>query len=118
MADDDTSEQQGDVTPTAAALHAAEPRIDDGARASTARLTEARQNVVRRVDRTHRDVEVRIISPGWGYSQHRGLRVYYTEAALRDAAPKFKGLKCYLNHPTARERVEQPERDVTKWAAT
>ncbi len=81
-------------------------------------LREAATNVVRHVDRTHRDMEVRIISPGFGASRHGGLPVYYTEAALKPAAPKFKGLKCYLNHPTATERRERPERDVTKWAAT
>ncbi len=100
------------------------PQVDAGSVATQAPFHEATTGVVRNVDRTHRDVEVRIISPGFGASKSKGLPVYYTESAIKRAAPLFekgpdgRGLKCFLNHPTQQEKASRPERDIRDWAAT
>ena len=53
-------------------------------------------------------VLVRIIAPGWGASG------YYSAEVLRRDGPKVfqAGTQMYLNHPTAMEEKERPERDV------
>lgn len=54
---------------------------------------------------------IRIISKGWGSSG------YYSEAVLRAAAGLYRaGTKMFINHPSASERRELPERDVSKLA--
>lgn len=53
----------------------------------------------------------RLISPGWGSSG------YYSPDVLKAAAGLYRaGLKMFANHPTATERKELPERDVSKIA--
>lgn len=43
---------------------------------------------------------------------------HYPRKVVEAAAPNFGGLKMYINHPTAREEHERPERDLRDWAAT
>jgi len=53
----------------------------------------------------------RLISPGWGSSG------YYSPDVLKAAAGLYRaGLKMFANHPTATERRELPDRDVSKIA--
>jgi hypothetical protein len=55
--------------------------------------------------------EATIIQEGCGNPKDAN---YYTKDALREAvnAGKFEGLRAYLNHPTATEERDRPERDV------
>lgn len=43
---------------------------------------------------------------------------HYTKQAIEESAPDFKGLKMYINHPTAKEDKERPERDLRDWVST
>lgn len=53
-------------------------------------------------------VKIKVISPGWGSSGY-----YSSEMLKRDGPKIFKnGLHMYMNHPTAAEAVERPERDL------
>lgn len=59
-------------------------------------------------------MRVKLISPGWGSSG------YYSESVLRQAADDQvypAGTHMYLDHPTASEGVERPERSVRDLAA-
>ena len=87
---------------------------------SAATMSESISLVEARTDRGKREVLLRIISPGFGSSRDpaSGLPVYYTEAALQEAAPLFAGKKCFLNHDSAQERKARPEGDITRWGAT
>jgi hypothetical protein len=55
--------------------------------------------------------EATIIQEGCGNPDDAN---YYTKQALQEAvtAGKFEGLRAYLNHPTASEERDRPERDV------
>ena len=56
-----------------------------------------------------RRYRVRLINTGWGASGH------YSQAVLKEAAKQRvfrKGLHSYINHPTATEKDERPERSV------
>ncbi|MFC5744820.1 hypothetical protein [Actinomadura rugatobispora] len=64
--------------------------------------------------RTGERMRIKLISPGWGSSGH------YNEAVLRKAADDQiwpSGTHMYLDHPTASEGVERPERSVRDLAA-
>lgn len=58
-------------------------------------------------------VLVKIIQPGWGSSGY-----YPSEVLKRDGPKVFKaGTHMYVNHPTATEEAQRPERDVRDLAA-
>lgn len=53
-------------------------------------------------------VKVKLISPGWGSSGY-----YSAEMLERDGPKAFKkGTHMYMNHPTAEEDLNRPERDL------
>ncbi|MFC6080927.1 hypothetical protein [Sphaerisporangium aureirubrum] len=56
---------------------------------------------------------VLLIQPGWGSSG------YYSEALLKRDGPKTwpAGTQNFVNHPTASEEAERPERAVEDWAS-
>lgn len=59
-------------------------------------------------------MRIKLIDAGWGSSGH------YSEAVLREAAENkifASGLHMYLDHPTATETVDRPERSVRDLAA-
>lgn len=60
------------------------------------------------------EVEVVIIEAGTNPLKKR----HYPNATIQEAASGFAGMKMYLNHPTAKEEKDMPERDITKWAST
>ncbi|QGH73003.1 MAG: capsid maturation protease [Siphoviridae sp. ctCJE6] len=60
------------------------------------------------------EVEVVLIEAGTNPAKKR----HYPSSTIQEAAPMFRGLKMYLNHPTAKEEMERPERDITQWAST
>lgn len=43
---------------------------------------------------------------------------HYPKTTIQEAAGGFKGLKMYINHPTAVEEKERPERDLRDWVST
>lgn len=43
---------------------------------------------------------------------------HYPVNTIKEAAPQFAGLKMYINHPTAQEQQQRPERDLRDWAST
>jgi hypothetical protein len=45
-------------------------------------------------------------------------RRHYPEATVREVASRFGGLKMYVDHPSAREERDRPERSVKDWAST
>ena len=55
-----------------------------------------------------------LIEEGKNYSKKR----YYPAEALKEAAPIFAGLKNYIDHPTAQEEREKPERSIEDWVST
>lgn len=58
-------------------------------------------------------IPVKLISPGWGTTGY-----YSTEMLKRDGPKVFtKDLHMYMNHPTAQEDKNRPERDVKDLAA-
>lgn len=60
-------------------------------------------------------VDVQIIQAGWNRS---GSRYYPAEVLARDVPKVYPvGTHMYLDHPTATEEAEQPERSVTRLAA-
>lgn len=65
--------------------------------------------LVERAVRPDGSARVRIIQPGWGSSG------FYSEAVLKRDGPRVftRGLHMHLDHPTAREDVERPERSVS-----
>lgn len=60
------------------------------------------------------EIEVVLIEAGTNPKKKR----HYPVSTIQEAAPLFRGLKMYLNHPTKTEEKELPERDITKWAST
>lgn len=51
---------------------------------------------------------VRIIRPGWGSSGY-----YHESVLMRDATKVYRpGTQMFINHPTAKEERERPERDI------
>ena len=60
------------------------------------------------------EVDVVIIERGTNELKKR----HYPDSTIREAAPIFKGMKMYINHQTAKEEQERPERDLKDWAAT
>lgn len=60
------------------------------------------------------EIEVVLIEAGTNPHKKR----HYPVSTIQEAAPLFRGLKMYLNHPTKTEEKELPERDITKWAST
>jgi hypothetical protein len=59
-------------------------------------------------------VEVTLIEQGCNEQKKR----VYPDKTIKEAAPIFKGMKMYLNHPTAKEEAERPERDLKDWVST
>lgn len=51
-------------------------------------------------------IRARVITPGKGSSGH------YSESVLRDAAPRFKEVQVYWDHPTTTEESDRPERSL------
>jgi hypothetical protein len=60
------------------------------------------------------EVEVVLIEAG----TNEGKKRHYPEKTIKEAAPLFKGMKMYINHPTPTEEKERPERNLKDWAAT
>lgn len=58
-------------------------------------------------------IEMKVIQPGWGSSG------YYSEEVLRRDGPAAwpAGTHMYLDHPTAKEAAERPERSIKDLAA-
>ena len=63
------------------------------------------------VDLKARTMPVTLISVGLG---NKADKHFYTENAIRNGARLFEGCKSFLNHATAREDIEIPERKVEK----
>lgn len=61
-----------------------------------------------------RELVVCLIEAGKNFSKKR----YYPKETLKEAAGLFAGLKMYLDHPTAKEEQEKPERSLEKWVST
>lgn len=59
-------------------------------------------------------IEAVLIEAGTNFNKKR----HYPLATIKEAAPKFAGLKMYLNHPTALEEQTRPERDLKDWMST
>jgi hypothetical protein len=55
-----------------------------------------------------------LIEAGKNFNKRR----YYPKDTIREAAPLFGGLKMFMDHPTAKEDQEKPERSVKGWVAT
>jgi len=60
------------------------------------------------------EVEVVLIEKGTNFNKKR----HYPDSTIREAAPKFNGLKMYINHPTKTEDRERPERNLKDWGST
>jgi len=60
------------------------------------------------------EVEVVLIEAGTNFDKKR----HYPASTILEAAPNFKSLKMYINHPTKTEEKERPERDLKDWAST
>jgi len=60
------------------------------------------------------EVEAILISKGTNHNKKR----HYPASTLQEAAPHFAGLKMYINHPTKRQEMEMPERNLKDWAST
>lgn len=59
-------------------------------------------------------VEVTLIEAG----TNLGKRRHYPIKTIQESAGIFKGWKMYINHPTATEEKERPERNLKDWAST
>lgn len=59
-------------------------------------------------------ITLTVIEAGFNRPRSR----YYTEAAIRDGAGIFRGLKMYANHQTRAEEQARPEGDVWQWVAS
>lgn len=69
--------------------------------------------LVEKAVRRDGSVALKLIQPGWGSSGH-----YSAEMLERDGPKAFKaGLHMYVDHPTAAEEAERPERSVRDIAA-
>ncbi|MBI4708235.1 MAG: hypothetical protein HY761_09995 [Candidatus Omnitrophica bacterium] len=60
------------------------------------------------------EVEVVLIEAGCNEQKKR----YYPDKTIKEAASIFTGWKMYINHPTATEEKERPERNLKDWAST
>lgn len=60
------------------------------------------------------EIEVIIIEAGTNQLKKR----HYPLSTIREAAPIFTGMKMYVNHQTAKEENERPERDLRDWVST
>lgn len=60
------------------------------------------------------EVEVVLIEAGTNEAKKR----HYPDSTIKEAAANFAGLKMYMNHPTAKQEVERPERDLRDWVST
>jgi len=65
-------------------------------------------------DKTNGIVEAVLIEAGTNYEKKR----HYPVSTIREAAPIFKGLKMYINHPTSQENNQRPERDLRDYVST
>lgn len=45
-------------------------------------------------------------------------RRHYPDNTIKESVGIYKGMKMYINHQTAKEEQERPERDIKDWAAT
>jgi hypothetical protein len=61
-----------------------------------------------------REVVAVLIEAGTNYSKKR----HYPKKTIQEAAPLFAQLKNYIDHPTAREDAEKPERSIKDWVST
>lgn len=59
-------------------------------------------------------VDIIIIEAGTNPHKKR----HYPISTIKEAAPLFRGMKMYLNHPTEKEERERPERDIKDWVST
>ena len=60
------------------------------------------------------EVEVVLIEAGTNLHKKR----HYPDSTIEEAAPIFTGMKMYVNHPTATQDRERPERDLRDWVST
>jgi hypothetical protein len=79
-------------------------------------LADVSSEVVPLIEKAIRDdgtMPVKLIAPGWGSSG------YYSEAMLKRDGPKVfrANTHMYINHPTAQEAQQRPERDIRDLAA-
>lgn len=81
---------------------------------ATAELTSDLTPLIESSVRADGTMPIKIIAPGWGNSGYYGA-----ELLERDGPKVYKrGLHMYLNHPTASERHERPERSVADLVGT
>jgi hypothetical protein len=73
----------------------------------TIALTEA-------YDPQTRDLSIIILEAGTNPKKKR----HYTDRAVMESAPVFKGVKMFLNHPTREEENQRPEGDLRNWVST
>lgn len=65
-------------------------------------------------DETTGEVEAILIEAGTNPQKKR----HYPKETIKEAAEGFSGLKMYINHQTAKEEKERPERDLRDWVST
>lgn len=69
---------------------------------------------IRESDAEKREVVCVLIEQGVNHTKRR----YYPKETLQRAVGHFAGLKMFLDHQTAREEAEKPERSLEDWVAT
>lgn len=66
------------------------------------------------IDKKSKTVKIVILESGTNTEKGR----HYPVATVKEAAPKFAGLKMYMNHSTTQEDMQRPERALEDWVAT
>lgn len=69
---------------------------------------------IKEADDDKREVVAVLIEAGTNYSKRR----HYPKQTIKEAAPLFSGLKMYIDHPTAAQDREKPERSIRDWVST
>lgn len=91
------------------------PVSDGDITESKNKKVELSNEIISLVEKAVKDdntVQIKLISPGWGSSGY-----YSAEMLKRDGPKAFpKGLHMYINHPTATQEIDRPERDLNDFA--
>lgn len=108
----DPTEVEIQYVPVEAIAEAARLRIERTSRPRQ-QFHEAREIVEAATAADGTTLTLTVIKAGFNVGRSR----YYTEAAVREGAGIFRGLKMYIDHQTAAEAKAKPEGSLRDWAA-